>query len=78
MPKKDLTIKVWRFDDAPQKYRDLSNHGGDEDWLAFVPIAYFDDEYGPPGWIDDDTAFGWCCVSEHKIKTGIVYIGAHA
>lgn len=30
-------ILVWRFYDAPEEYRALSGHGGDEDWLAFVP-----------------------------------------
>ena len=32
-----LMIKVWRFEDAPKKYRALSTNGGDEDWIAFVP-----------------------------------------
>lgn len=31
------TIKIWRWEDAPQEYKDLSEHSGDEDWVAFVP-----------------------------------------
>lgn len=27
-------ITVWPFQEAPQEYRDLSPHGGDEDCLA--------------------------------------------
>lgn len=33
-------IRVWRFDDAPEELRDLSHHGGDEDWLALIPPAF--------------------------------------
>ncbi len=31
------TILVWRWDDAPDEFREFSGHGGDEDWVAFVP-----------------------------------------
>ena len=30
-------IHVWPFHDAPQAYRDMSPHGGDEDWIALIP-----------------------------------------
>ena len=31
------TILIWRWEDAPEEYRKMSTHGGDEDWVAFVP-----------------------------------------
>ena len=63
-------IKVWRFCDAPIVYQHLSEHGGDEDWLAFVPFGI-----PIPGWAD---ALGCCSVSEHDVLHGTVLIGAHA
>ena len=68
-------IKVWSFEDAPQEYRDLSCHGGDEDWIAFVPESMKDDYIG---WMEEGTSFGCCDVEEHVIKGGVVRIGAHA
>ena len=69
-------IRVWQFDDAPKEVRDLSPHGGDEDWLAHIPPV-LTDEYFP--WMADGSPFGCCCVSEHKLPDGsIVRIGAHA
>lgn len=78
MPIDDPTmICVWRFRDAPEAYRDLSPHGGDEDWVAFVP-APLADQY--IGWLEQGTAFGCCDVSRHDLPdaSGTVYIGAHA
>lgn len=71
----DRTIKVWRFEDAPEEYRKLSEHGGDEDWLAFVPGS-LSREY--IGWMQPGSSFGICDVSEHDVDGGIVFIGAHA
>jgi hypothetical protein len=69
-------IRVWRFEDAPQEYRDLSPHGGDEDWLAVVPWSMKDD-WIP--WLEGGGPFGVCDVSRHELdETEIVYIGAHA
>lgn len=69
----DKVILVWRWQDAPKEYRELSPHGGDEDWVAFVP-ASLSDEWIP--WIGRD--FGCCDISEHDVENGRVYIGAHA
>lgn len=71
-------IKVWRFDEAPQELQDLSEHGGDEDYLMLVPASW------KSWWPDANihlagSAFGCCSVSTHKLTDGsIVYIGAHA
>lgn len=69
------TIKVWKWQDAPEEFKALSNHGGDEDWVAFVPDS-MKDEY--IGWMEDGTHFGCCDVSEHSVPGGVVRIGAHA
>ena len=69
-------IRVWRFHDAPQEWRDLSEHGGDEDWLAHVPRILVHD-YMP--WMNEQSGFGCCEVSEHFLPDGsLVRIGAHA
>lgn len=66
-------ILVWRFEVAPKEYQALSLHGGDEDWVAFVPDWYG----GAPVWVQQGS-FGCCDVSEHKVDGGTVHIGAHA
>jgi len=42
-------ILVWRFSDAPDEYKKLSHHDGDEDWVAVVPREYAAQWIG---WID--------------------------
>lgn len=71
----DFQIKVWRFDDAPAEFRELSPHGGDEDWLAYIPEALGDEWIG---WMEPGSAFGCCEVSSHSVQGGVVKIGAHA
>ncbi len=45
----DMFVKVWPFEYAPEKYKDLSHHGGDEDWVieypkecSFLSRSYFE------------------------------------
>lgn len=72
-------IKVWRFHDAPEELRNLSPHGGDEDWLALMPKYVVDSDYYYVGWLEPGTPFGVCDVSHHDLPNGDrVYIGAHA
>ena len=67
-------ILVWSFYDAPGELRCLSNHGGDEDWVALVP-----ENMSQPSWMDSGTNFGCCDVSDHQLPDGRnVHIGAHA
>jgi hypothetical protein len=33
------TIRLWRFDEAPEHLRLLSGNGGDEDWVIAEPVA---------------------------------------
>ena len=73
-------IEVWRFEDAPENLRALSDHGGDEDWVAALPPEYCDDYIG---WMEAGHlgGFGCCDVSEHEHPNRpgwIVKIGAHA
>ncbi len=71
-------IRVWRFENAPKRFRDLSGHGGDEDWVAEVPSEYVDD-WIP--WMEDGSSFGRCDVSEHDHPSRSdwkIRIGAHA
>jgi len=69
----ERTIFVWSFYDAPDKYKKLSDNGGDEDWLALVPKDY--PHYIP--WLERGT-FGVCDISSYEVDEGIVYIGAHS
>lgn len=71
-------ISVWRYDDAPKWMRDLSPHGGDEDWIAHVPACHRPED-DAIRWLDSGTAFGVCDVSRHPQSDGsCIYIGAHA
>ena len=69
-------IRVWRFQDAPKDLAALSRDGGDEDWLALVPV-YLRNAY--ISWLEDGGPFGVCSVSRHDLPDGrVVFIGAHA
>ena len=70
-------ILVWRFQDAPLELQRLSTHGGDEDWIAFVPNMILEEE-GIIWWLEPGTPFGRYKVSEHELEDGVVFIGAHA
>lgn len=68
-------ILVWRFDDAPEEYQRLSVHGGDEDWLAVLPLPLADAWIG---WLESGP-FGIYDISRHRLDDGrVVCIGAHA
>lgn len=49
----DSAIRVWRFEDAPEELRALSQHDGDELWVAWIPA-----EGEWPTWAWEGTAFG--------------------
>jgi len=71
-------IRVWPFADAPRALRDLSPHGGDEDWLAVIPPKLAHEHIG---WLDSGSSFGCCDVARlpHPVLAGyVVAIGAHA
>lgn len=72
-------ISVWPFDEAPGFIKELSNHGGDEDWAAVIdrrlcedvpdewPSGHDnDDPYFLPSWMWPGTGFGPCRVSVYR------------
>jgi hypothetical protein len=71
-------IKVWSFHQAPEEYQALSEHGGDEDWVALIPKKHWE-KYGEPGWAASGSRFGCCDTSLHELNNGdVILIGAHA
>jgi hypothetical protein len=72
-------ITLWPFKDAPPEYRALSPHGGDEDWLAFVPALLVRDHGFTIGLELMLERSGVCDTSQHDLPDGSrVYIGAHS
>jgi hypothetical protein len=75
------TIRVWRFEDAPPEYQKLSTHGGDEDWVAHIPVGVMNSCYGYIGWCEPQMngSFGCSDISQHILPNGdVVRIGAHS
>jgi hypothetical protein len=78
--RKTKVIKVWRFQDAPQRLRKLSRHGGDEDWIVLVP-KHLDNRRIDPWdcWWRQTPLFGDWFLQEERLPNGdIVMITAHA
>jgi hypothetical protein len=65
----DNFCKIWAFADAPFEYQELSQHGGDEDWIIFAPNG-FDANY----LVDRLTV---CDSQEYPVDGGTIYITAH-
>jgi hypothetical protein len=76
-PEEKPFIRVWPFHDAPEALRALSDHGGDEDWLALIPAELVDaHDYR---WMKEGSEFGVCDVSSHELADGAeVRIGTHS
>jgi hypothetical protein len=36
--------RIWEFEDAPEEYRKLSEHGGDEDFIVELPEGITQDD----------------------------------
>jgi len=74
-------ILVWRFEEAPEEYQRLSDHFGDEDWIAFIPDTHKESQgslENIPTWMEGGP-FG--CVMDptiRKVTGGKIVIGAHA
>lgn len=69
-------IKIWRYRDAPVHLKAMSEHGGDEDYIALVPLHYRDEHLV---WrIEDLGLLGCCSTDKHETPEGDVYIGAHS
>lgn len=68
-------IKIWSFYDAPPEYHSLSQNGGDEDWVAFVPDS-MTDQWLP--WLEEGSSFGCSSVEVYEVEGGEIRIGCHA
>jgi len=68
-------IMIWPFADAPEEWQALSPHGGDEDWVAFIPTEIYE-KFGIPIWVENLS--GTWTYSYHPVAGGIVVITAHA
>lgn len=76
MTKKE-PITIWEYHEAPEELQ-ISQSGGDEDWLAEIP-PHLADQY--ISWLDSGSSFGCCEVDEyeHPFKQGWkIKIGCHA
>ena len=75
-------LKIWQWEDAPEEYRKLSGHAGDEDWVMLAPK--YIGQYWPLALEavirgDEDSYlnhFGH--VDRHELPEGVVVIFAHA
>ena len=75
-------LKVWEFNDAPPEYCELSTHGGDEDWVVFIPHSRVGDS-GPFSGYEHEHEYGchlsnWGWVQCYEVEYGVVLIFAHA
>ena len=68
-------IMVWPFYEAPEIYRSLSEHGGDEDYIAVIPSGLNIDSY--VRWLEAPY-FANDVQIVHLNNGDVVYIGAHA
>ena len=73
----DKQIIVWRYEDAPKELQEMSQHGGDEDWVVEVPPQFKGE------WIRWLDRISVVCdeleEQEHPYRKGWkLYIGAHA
>lgn len=73
----DKAIVIWQFEDAPKQYQSLSQNGGDEDWIAFLPESFLRERM-VPAFLEEGSSFGCYKVEKHKVKGGIILIGCHS
>ena len=78
-------ILLWPFHEAPEDFKRLSQSGGDEDFLAFVPDDFFDSRYFPSSHgVQYDflsrlkQAMGVCNTEQHEVEGGFILIGTHS
>jgi hypothetical protein len=72
-------LQVWRWDEAPEKWKKLSTWSGDEDWLALVPLVML-------GVANEEPDLWWLRWHPEQVKRykegapeGFeIWIGAHA
>lgn len=69
-------IQLWYFAEAPEHLRNLSDHGGDEDWLYLIPREIYEDWGGFGPW---EKASAFCKTYDVPNEPDyVVVIQAHA
>ena len=43
---------VWRFENAPEFLQNLSENGGDENWVVLIKTELWESYYGNIHWVD--------------------------
>lgn len=71
-------VKVYKFQNAPKHYQELSGHGGDEDYIiAMSPESW--EDYSTERIVDRLTV---CDYEQHEVEEDeqkiLVFITAHA
>jgi hypothetical protein len=67
-------MKIWHWEHAPEEYRKLSGHGGDEDYVILVDKVH-ENEYYVEAIIDRLTVCGY---EKHDLGDWVLFITAHA
>lgn len=72
-----VPMLIWPFKTAPGAIKNLSTHGGDEDWAVYLPAAIVKD-HGIPYFMET-APFAICDLREIKVIDGsCILIAAHA
>lgn len=71
---KKPVIEIWRFEDAPKEWRDLSQHGGDEDYIVVVR----DESNSIVYQLEGEIFMGLHHWDRHEYNDDVFWIGAHA
>ena len=67
-----IGVIIYPFHEAPKRFKELSTHGGDEDWVIVCGKEFRD----TARYIADRLAV--CDLEEHETDAVIVFITAHA
>jgi len=87
-------VTIWQWDEAPEEYRDLSTHGGDEDYVVLIPSGWVESYLVGGAEVEDPVyevtlthyqlqlmidRLGACDTSYHRLSDGsFIAIGVHA
>ena len=76
------TVFLWLWEQAPEKYRQLSTNGGDEDYVILCTEERPDDKYlSVTPWDQAARLADWlyvCGFSRHEHEDGTVWITCHS
>lgn len=71
-------LQIWYWRQAPEELKQLSEHGGDEDWVAVMRKSWIESEHGQIPYFLETKPFAVCDYSQHEYGDYIVIISAHA